>query len=80
MDREVVFKVVGEKVEIFRTEEELLEKYEMVKRCTATWLHDWLQNKPILKGLAGPFGDSGPLDNPKVVRYETYEVYDLLSR
>ena len=39
-----------------------------------------LDNRPVFKGYCGPMWDGTRGNDIAVLRYETWEVYDLLSR
>ena len=73
-----VYKVVGNKVELFDTVEELLGKYKQIGVVTSTSVRKELQGQPRLEGLAGAMYD-GLQDGRPVIRYETQEAYNMLS-
>lgn len=74
-----IYKVVGKKVEIFEDIDELLANYEQVGTTEGDWLKKELQGQPRLRGLIGAMYD-GMKGEKHVIRYETQEMYDLLSR
>lgn len=74
-----IYKVVGKKVELFESVEELLAKYEQVGVSEGDWLRKELQGQPRLNGLLGAMYD-GVKDGKTVIRYETREMYDILSQ
>lgn len=39
-----------------------------------------LDNKPVFDGYAGPMWDGVRKGNVAVLRYETWDVYDMMSR
>lgn len=73
-----IFKVVSDEVEVFDTVEELTKKYKEVGKVEGHWLKNELQGQPRLEGLVGAMYD-GMLNDKHVIRYETPEVYDMLS-
>ena len=75
-----IFKVVSDEVEIFNTVEELTDKYKQVGLTEGSWLKKELQGQPRLEGLIGAMYDGKTLDGKHVIRYETEEVYEMLSR
>lgn len=58
---------------------ELIKEYTPVAVELGAHLREELQNEYILEGLLGPMYD-GEKDGRPVVRYETEEVYNMLSR
>lgn len=74
-----IYKVVGRKVEIFESIDELLSNYEQVGSTEGSHLRKELQGQPRLRGLLGAMYD-GLKDGKTVIRYETQEVYNILSR
>ncbi|UUV46888.1 hypothetical protein [Bacillus phage vB_BanS-Thrax4] len=76
-----IYKVVGGEngVEMFMSIESLTKQYEQIGTTEGDWLHKALQGQPRLKGLCGAFHD-GMDGEYHVIRYETPEVYDALSR
>lgn len=75
-----IYKVVGKNVEMFNTVEELTNKYKQVGVVSGSWLKKELQGQPKLEGLMGAMYDGVMNDGTHVIRYETPEVYDILSR
>ncbi|MCL6442570.1 MAG: hypothetical protein K6T83_03765 [Alicyclobacillus sp.] len=75
-----VYMVVGHgPVQYFNAVEALLEKYPMSGVEMGRHLVPELQGQPRLHGLVGPMAD-GFKDGMPVIRYETADVYDSLSR
>lgn len=76
-----IYKVVGVrgKAEIFESVEELTSHYEQDGSTEGSWLKQELQGQPRLKGLLGAMYD-GMSNGKHVIRYETQEMYDILSR
>lgn len=73
-----IYQVVGEKVEWFKTKDELTKKYNAYGTETGTHLRRELQGQPRLNALIGPM--YGGQDGGKtVIRYETQEAYDRYS-
>ena len=79
-DNMFVFKVVSDNVEIFDTVEELTNKYNQIGVVEGHWLKEELQGQPRLEGLVGAMYDGMTPEGKHVIRYETAEVYEMLSR
>lgn len=61
------------------TLEELKKNEEIDGKEDRTNLKKELQGQPKVRGFLGPMWD-GTLDGKNVIRYETQEVYDIMSR
>lgn len=61
------------------TLEELKKNEEIDGKEDRTNLKKELQGQPKVRGFLGPMWD-GILDGKNVIRYETQEVYDIMSR
>ena len=75
-----IYKVVTENgVEMFDTVEELLDVYIQINTVTRPSVREELQGQPILEGLLGAMYD-GMKDGKHVIRYESQQAYNTLSR
>lgn len=79
----VVYKVVKgmgkANVAKFDTKEELVAVYTQVDICKNLRVREELQGQPILVDLLGPMWDGRDEGGNAVIRYESQEVYDMLS-
>lgn len=77
----VVYKVYGvsSRPMVFDNKDDLLRKFKSDGIETGTHLRKELRGQPKLRGLAGPMFD-GRKGDVVVVRYDTWELYDQLSR
>lgn len=66
-------------VKEYDTAAELIKEYTPTDVKLGTHLREELQNEYILEGLLGPMYD-GEKEGRPVIRYETQEVYNILSR
>ena len=79
-DSRVVYKVYGDgPTKTFETVEALTRRYKQTGIATSGRLKEVLQGQPELQNLAGPMYD-GRDKGVAVVRYDTWELYDRLSR
>ena len=75
---EAVYHVLGHP-KMFRDEFEAKFKDQFQKNVCGPTVREVLKQSPAIKGMAGPMYDGEHMGYP-VVRYESYEVYDILSR
>lgn len=64
--------------EVFQSAEQLVEKYEQTGTLSDNIRRRELQGAPYIKGFCGPMYDGLDMGRP-VIRYESPEVYDILS-
>lgn len=66
-------------VEQYQTIEELTAVYTQTGTLSDTVRRRELQDQPYIKGLCGPIYDGTDIGGRPVIRYETQELYDILS-
>jgi hypothetical protein len=66
-------------VEMFDTKEELLAKYTKEGVVESLSVRPELYGQPRLEGLLGAMYDGRDEDGNAIIRYESQEVYDIVS-
>lgn len=78
-----VYKLVSEEnpspMEVYQTAADLTAVYTQTGTLSDTVRRRELQGQPYIKGLCGPMYDGTDKDGRPVIRYETQELYDILS-
>lgn len=64
---------------VLRTREQMLAAYKQTGSCQSTSVYRVMQGEPEFEGLMGPTW-GGVWDGKPIIRYDTWEDYDSMSR